>query len=127
MPSVGDMSRHDYQKKYFIFISLHVARRESQQCKLCNHNPVFNSPEECKQLMVNLDELAFVTLRVLGHGTLPICASWASLHLWYNDDLNLADNIQFSSVLSYCNFGQWHGFELQGGYLNKGFNNNKIS
>ena len=85
----------------------------------------FYTLDECKHLKINLDRLTSVNLKVLGHGTLPVCYSYGALFLWYNDDSRVADNLYFQSTFSICNYGEWQVNELVTGHLITGRNEHK--
>ena len=85
----------------------------------------FHILDECKRMMIDLNQLSSAIVKVFGHGTLPVCFSYSALHLWYNDDSQLADNIFFHSTMSFCNYGTWQIHELVGGHFRFGYNKSK--
>ena len=40
--------------------------------------------DECKHLMINLDQLIYARLVATPTGTMPICVSFVGIFLWYN-------------------------------------------
>ena len=75
-------------------------------------------PDECKDTPIDLDRLSSVVIGVRGRGgSLPVCLTYVSVTLGYNEDSEAKDRMTFFSTFRVCSHGEVISTSLIGGEL----------
>ena len=72
-----------------------------------------------------MDQLVGVKARVFPHGTTPVCVTYIGVHMWYEDEVGVADNLYYHSVIEVCAYSPSDAIPLDVGILYFGHNKYK--